>query len=161
MMDGAVNVFKLYDIYSHVSTDNLHEFAVLGLSNGAAVVLSLDVHSETTGECACQLLPGGNLHGAVQALLVGDITNDGTNSIMIGYEDGTLLLAVLDDHEEEREVREGLRFVEKWSTQLPFAILGLERGQLFEAKDRSYDVSCHQIAVLTSKSMHIFIPTFL
>ena len=77
---------------------------------------------------------------------------------IIGYEDGTIILAILllDD-----SCVDSLTFVEGWRTQLPFPILVLEYGRLFQSLERGQECVYYvdQLAVLTSNSMHIFVCT--
>lgn len=82
VMDGAVNVIQIYGLLGDLScSEKLLEYALLGLANGAAVLVSLDIRTEGEGPLPI-VLPGAYSHGAVQAITSGDINRKGVNDIV-------------------------------------------------------------------------------
>jgi hypothetical protein len=82
------------------STDTTH--VVVGLAEGAAILSLESVQVEAT------MLPSAHNHGFVRAIAVGDVTGNGYDEFVLGFEDGTVICYSRDmNAEEDEEGEEG------------------------------------------------------
>ena len=105
----------------------LHSHLVVGLAQGAAIIpLDSISQSPINGEekdgnqtehrstssdelqSPQTLLPGLNKYGLVRAVQVSDVTGDGYDDILLGFQDGTVIL-LARDFDEERQLQENMR----------------------------------------------------
>lgn len=74
---------------------------VVGLAEGAAILSLESIKVEPV------MLPSIHSHGFVKAIAVGDITGDGYEDFILGFEDGTVISYAREVSMEEQETTEG------------------------------------------------------
>jgi len=165
LLDGAVKAMAMYSLRPEKTTkkvlsddENFNDLAkewdysiAIGLDSGAVALLA-------PKEGQLKLLQSRSLSGSAQSIAVGDVTKNCINDVIVGFEDGTLVVYSINHIGCTENFRptasNSLVINEIWRLKLPFPIVCIEFGRLVQHSTR--DAFESQIAVLTSNSVHLF-----
>mmetsp|Transcript_10981 Transcript_10981/g.16739 ORF Transcript_10981/g.16739 Transcript_10981/m.16739 type:complete len:650 (+) Transcript_10981:110-2059(+) len=172
---------------------------LLGLADGTGALLSAEYSAYSSSPSGVEvkallleqpevqnkdMSPGMVSTGGVLAMCAADVTGDGCNEVIIGYESGLVRVVSLVGKESFSDDACGVwnadqvtsHNAEEWSTtcchfkdlchiQLPFPIMKIEFGQLLGetgpngSADQDFYLNHPQLIVVTSKSLHVFTET--
>ena len=163
-MDGAITAMAPYSLLSEAPIEVQHPQKML-----ASLAVQMDFTIAIGLECGTVALLSPredqlkNLHrpcscGSAHSIAVGNITKSNVNDVIVGFEDGTVVIYRIDFVDcmdaASVSIATSLEVCELWRSKLPFAVLCVEFGQLLYGNK---DLVDSQIAVLTSNSVHLFV----
>lgn len=125
LLDGAISCLHFYNndkLINYNRHDN-YEYLIIGLTDGACVLVSLDSISDNP-----ILLPGSYEHDSVQTICIADISLLG-GDIIIGYNDGTVILCC---RKLEGKLLLNLNFTIIWSIQLKYPVMHIAYHNIFK-----------------------------
>ena len=161
LLDGPVTAIATYFLYTHDAVKMNCGFDFLAEQWDSSTVIGLQCGT------VALLAPRGNQFkllqipssfGSAQSIAVGNVSKNCTNDVIVGFEDGTLIVYTIDisciDVTDGTTATSYLVVNELWRSKFPFSIQCIHFGQLIY--DTEYNLS-DQVAVLTSSSVHIFV----
>ncbi len=125
LLDGAISCLQFYNndkLINYYRHDN-YEYLIIGLTDGACVLLSLDCINDNP-----ILLPGSYEHDSVQTICIADISLLG-GDIIVGYNDGTVILCC---RKLEGKLLLNLNYTITWSIQLKYPVMHIAYHNIFK-----------------------------